>query len=63
MILIGHGLAGLWTPTVLQLYACALPIILLAIFLGGRLNKVMSGEQFNRIVYVLLVVMGTLMFV
>ncbi len=63
MILIGHGLAGLWTPTVLRLYAYALPLILLAILLGGRLNKVMSGGQFNRVVYAILVVMGILMFV
>ncbi len=63
MILIGHGMAGLWTPTVLHLYAYALPVILAAIFAGGKLNKVMSGGQFNRVIYALLVVMGALMFV
>lgn len=63
MILIGHGLAGLWTPTVLRLYIYSLPVIMLAIFVGGKLNKVMSGGQFNRVIYALLVVMGALMFV
>lgn len=63
MILIGHGLAGLWTPTVLRLYVYSLPVIMLAIFVGGKLNKVMSGGQFNRVIYALLVVMGALMFV
>ncbi|RLC77034.1 MAG: sulfite exporter TauE/SafE family protein [Chloroflexi bacterium] len=63
MILIGHGLAGLWTPTVLRLYAYSLPVILAAIFVGGKLNKVMSGGQFNRVIYALLIVMGALMFV
>ena len=63
MILIGHGLAGLWTPTVLRLYAYALPIIMLAIFLGGRANKVLSIGRFNRIIYTSLIVMGGLLFV
>jgi len=63
MILIGHGLAGLWTPTVLRLYAYALPIIMLAIFLGGRANKVLSVGRFNRIIYASLIVMGGLLFV
>ncbi len=62
MILIGHGLAGLWTPTVLRLYAWALPAILLAVLLGGRLNRVVSQGQFNRVVYVFLVVIGVLQF-
>ena len=63
MILISHGLAELWTPTVLRLYVYALPIIMLAIFLGGRASKVLSGERFNRIIYASLVVMGVLLFV
>jgi len=63
MILIGHGVAGLWTPTVLRLYVYSLPVIMLAIFVGGKLNKVMSGGQFNRVIYALLVVMGALLFV
>ena len=62
MILISHGLAGLWTPTVLRLYAYALPIIMLAIFLGGRANKMVSGGRFDRIIYASLVVMGVLLF-
>jgi len=63
IILLGHGVAGLWTPTVLRLYAYALPVIMLAILLGGKLNKVMSSGQFNRIIYAILIVMGALMFV
>jgi hypothetical protein len=62
MILISHGLAGLWTPDVLRLYVYALPFIMLAIYLGGRVNKVISSGRFNRIIYVSLVVMGALLF-
>lgn len=63
MILISHGLAGLWTPDVLRLYVYALPFIMLAIYLGGRVNKVISSGRFNRIIYASLVVMGALLFV
>jgi len=63
LILISHGLAGLWTPEVLRLYAYALPVIMLAIFLGGRVSQAVSGGQFNRIIYACLVVMGVLLFV
>ena len=63
LILVSHGLAGLWTPEVLRLYAYALPVIMLAIFLGGRVSKAVSGGRFNRIVYACLVVMGGLLFV
>lgn len=62
MILISHGLAGLWTPDVLRLYVYALPFIMLAIYLGGRVNKVISSGRFNRIIYASLVVMGALLF-
>jgi hypothetical protein len=61
-ILISHGLAGLWTPDVLRLYVYALPFIMLAIYLGGRVNKVISSGRFNRIIYISLVVMGALLF-
>ena len=58
MILIGHGLAGLWTPEVLRLYLFSLPAILLAIFLGARVNRRATQETFSRAVYLFLVVMG-----
>src|SRR5215216_1176404 len=57
-ILIGHGVAGLWTPLVLQLYLYSVPIIMLAIFAGGRINNHISKELFSRIVYVFLIVIG-----
>lgn len=60
MILIGHGVAGLWTSQVLQLYAFSLPAIMLAVFAGERLNRRIPRETFSRVVYALLVVMGAL---
>ncbi len=63
MILVGHGLAGLWTFEVVQLYIYALPIIILAIFLGDKFSTVLSGDQYNRIINVFLVMLGALLFV
>ena len=59
-ILIGHGLAGLWTPFVLQLYLYSIPIIMIAIFAGDKINNHISKEFFSRIVYALLIVIGAL---
>jgi len=59
-ILIGHGLAGLWTPFVLRLYLYSIPIIMVAIFAGGKINNHISKEFFSRIVYGLLIVIGAL---
>ena len=61
-ILASHGLAGLWTPYVLKLYATSLPLILVGIFLGGRLNKFIPQGQFDGYVNVGLLIMGLLLF-
>jgi uncharacterized membrane protein YfcA len=60
MILVGHGVAGLWTTEVFRLYLYSLPAILLAIYLGAKLNRRIPRETFSRAVYVFLVVMGAL---
>jgi uncharacterized protein len=60
-ILAGHGLAGLWTGTVLRSYLCSLPAIVLGVFLGELLNKKLTRGMFTKLVYVSLAVMGALM--
>jgi uncharacterized membrane protein YfcA len=59
----GQGLAGLWTPTVLRLALCAVPAVIGGAFLGGWLGDRIPRELFNRLVNVLLIVMGAMMFV
>jgi uncharacterized membrane protein YfcA len=61
LILAGHGLAGLWTPTVLWIFALSLPGIVLATYLGSKLNKLIARDLFNRFVYVFLILMGVLL--
>jgi hypothetical protein len=62
-ILIGHGLAGLWTPTVLRLYGYALPVIVAAVIAGGWVNKRIAAHRFHRVVYGFLVVVGFILIV
>ena len=62
LILASHGLVGLWTPDVLRLYVTSLPLILVAIFLGGKLNRFIPQGQFDGYVNVGLLVMGLLLF-
>ena len=58
MIALGHCFAGLWTKTVLLNYLVSLPVILIAILLGGRLNRRIPRAKFDNCVYVFLIVLG-----
>jgi uncharacterized membrane protein YfcA len=60
-ILAGHGLAGLWTGTVLRSYLYSLPAIMLGVILGGLLHKKLTQALFVKLVYASLAVMGAVM--
>jgi len=60
-ILAGHGLAGLWTTTVVKSYLYSLPAVAAGIFLGGLLNQRLTHALFTRLVYASLAVMGAVM--
>jgi uncharacterized membrane protein YfcA len=60
-ILAGHGIAGLWTATVLRSYLWSLPAIAAGVVLGGLLNKKLTHATFTRLVYLFLAVMGAVM--
>lgn len=62
LILASHGLAGLWTFDVLRLYGISLPLVLLGIFLGGKLNRFIPQGEFDGYVNVGLLIMGGLLF-
>lgn len=61
LIMLGHAASGLWSARVLQLYGLALPAVFVAIFVGERLSRRISVERFKRIVFVVLIVLGTVM--
>jgi uncharacterized membrane protein YfcA len=60
-IIISHIWSGLWTPWVMQLSGLALPVIFLAIFLGSKLNRRISLDRFDRLIYGALVSLGLLL--
>ena len=62
LILASHGLGGLWTPDVLRIYGTSLPLVLVAIFLGGKLHRFIPHGQFDGYVNVGLLIMGLLLF-
>ena len=62
LILASHGLAGLWTLEVIRFYVASIPLILVAIFLGGKLHKFIPQRQFDGYVNVGLLIMGCLLF-
>jgi uncharacterized membrane protein YfcA len=63
LVIVGHVLAGLTTPTVLKLYGFSLPFMVGATLLGIHLGKRIPKGQFNRSVYGFLVLMGVLLIV
>ena len=63
MIALGHCLGGFWTKTVLLNYFISLPLILVAIFLGGRLNCKIPKGKFDNYVYICLVVLGIVLLI
>jgi uncharacterized membrane protein YfcA len=57
-IVIGHGFAGLLTPSVLRLFGLSLPLIGAAIFLGDKLHTAMPQGSFSRYVNIALFIIG-----
>lgn len=62
-ICLGHGLAGLWTHTVLRFYLFSLPLVLVFIYIGGRLNRSIPQGKFDRIIHSLLIVIGVFLLI
>ena len=60
-ILASHGMGGLWNERVFQLYGISLPGIVIAIALGGWINRRLSIDRFQTLVSGLLIVFGILL--
>lgn len=61
LVWLGHGLTGLWTARVAQLYVMALPLVLVAILLGSRLNRRLPAARFDRVLHVIVIGFGLLL--
>ncbi len=63
IIIAGHGLGGLWTPTVGWYFLLSLPIILISILLGNTLNRLIPQGHFDRLVHIILILIGALLLI
>jgi uncharacterized membrane protein YfcA len=54
----GHGFAGLWTPQVWRLFLWSIPSILIGIYVGGKINRLIPQPMFNRLIFSLLIIVG-----
>lgn len=57
-IVVGHASAGLWTAPVVSLYLLSLPLAFLGIWLGGVFHKRIPKGRFDRLIHVLLLLIG-----
>jgi len=63
IIIAGHGLGGLWTPTVGWYFLLSLPAVLLSMWIGNRLNRMIPQGQFDRYIHIILIMVGALLFI
>jgi uncharacterized membrane protein YfcA len=63
IIAAGHGLSQMWTRQVLIYFAFSIPVVVLAVFSGGKMTAKTSAAQFERALNVFLIFLGILMFI
>ena len=61
IVTVAHMLSGHVTPTILNYYAVAFPVILVAIVIGFSLDKVFNAVTFKRLVIAVLITIGVKM--
>lgn len=59
--LLGYALTGLWTADITRYYLLSLPAVAAAIFIGRWINHRLHGDNFLRIIYVGLLLIGILL--
>ena len=63
IIIAGHGLGGLWTPAVGWYFLLSLPAVILSMWIGNRLNRMIPQGRFDRVVHLLLILIGAMLFI
>jgi uncharacterized protein len=62
-ILVGQGIAGLWSAPVLKAYLFSLPLIVLAVLAGTALAKKIHPARFAAAVHILMLAAGAILLV
>lgn len=60
LIVASHGLTGLWTPEVWQLYAYCLPSVAVGAWVGEIISQKIPKTIFSKLIYALLILLGVL---
>jgi hypothetical protein len=63
MIIATHGAAGLWTADMWRLFLFSSPVVIVAVFIGSKLNKLIPSEKFNKYIYLLIILISLILFV
>ena len=61
IVIIGHGLAGLWTTEIFKLYGINFPVVLIATFIGSKFNKHIPAERFENLIFIAFIILGILL--
>lgn len=61
MTVLGHGIAGLWSPTIFSLYLWCLPGIIGGVGLGHYVNQKFSPQRFEKLLLGLLIGLGLML--
>lgn len=61
LVIIGHSVAGNFTNDVLIYFAYCLPIVIIAVVLGSRINKRIPIQKFHKYIYIILSALGFLL--
>ncbi|MBW2408233.1 MAG: sulfite exporter TauE/SafE family protein [Deltaproteobacteria bacterium] len=61
-IMIGHGVSGLWSSSIWQLYLVSLPVLLVAYLIGNRLNRSIPAKSFHQYIHIILIGIGIFLF-
>ena len=63
LIVVSHGFDGLWNFEVFKLYLMALPVVFIAIFIGEKLNKRISTNYFEQLLFIVFIFLGALLLI
>jgi uncharacterized protein len=63
IIVFMQGASGLWTSKVFLIYLLALPVVGIAIFLGGKFTLLIPKGKFDKIIYLFLILVGIFLLV
>ncbi|MGK7912351.1 MAG: sulfite exporter TauE/SafE family protein [Synechococcus sp.] len=63
IIVASHGISGLWTMQVGQLYLACLPAALMAIAIGSKIHQSLPPKKFETLLSLLLVIFGIVLMI